>query len=313
MSEDFKRFVETLQAQNTIKVVMSLQVIGEYDYSNCTPDKLEQIILGIQPNSPKAIITICYVMSLYAKYLDNQKLYQMIQDMDKNKVWAKAKPNASKKFISHSLFDEVYHDIGVYEEFNSFYYQTLFRCLYEGIYNDDMSVIKNLRASDIKGNVVELHEDDGNSYELQISNELANGLRELAMYDVWERKNRSGICHIKLSGVYSDSCFKVEFRGGSDESSYRYSYYRSLRKISKEYLEYNLLPLQLYVSGIMYRIGLKLNEYGISFEDAFATHNRDRVVSGIIASELSRCNCKTEVKNFRQMVKGHLDVFKCLE
>lgn len=313
MSEDFKRFVETLQAQNTIKVVMSLQVIGEYDYSNCTPDKLESIILSIQPNSPKAIITICYVMSLYAKHLNNHKLYQMIQDMDKNKLWEKAKPNASKKFISHSLFDEVYHDIGVYEEFNSFYYQTLFRCLYEGIYNDDMSVIKNLRASDIKGNVVELHEDDGNSYELQISNELANGLRELAMYDVWERKNRSGICHIKLSGVHSDSCFKVELRGRSDESSYRYSYYRSLRKISKEYLEYNLLPLQLYVSGMMYRIGLQLNEYNINFEDAFATHNRDRVVSGIIASELSRCNCKTEVKNFRQMVKGHLDVFKYLE
>ena len=313
MSEDFKRFVETLQAQNTIKVVMSLQVIGEYDYSNCTLDELENIILSIQPNSPKAIITICYVMSLYAKHLNNHKLYQMIQDMDKNKLWAKAKPNASKKFISHSLFDEVYHDIGVYEEFNSFYYQTLFRCLYEGIYNDDMSVIKNLRASDIKGNVVELHEDDGNSYELQISNELANGLRELAMNDIWERKNRSGICHIKLSGVHSDSCFKVELRGRSDESSYRYSYYRSLRKISKEYLEYNLLPLQLYVSGMMYRIGQKLNEYDISFEDAFATHNRDRVVSGIIANELSRCNCKTEVKNFRQMVKGHIDVFKYLE
>lgn len=310
MSEEFNQFVETLQAPNTIKVVTSLQVVGEYDYSNCTPDELERIILDIRPNSPKAIITICYVMSLYAKYLGDKKLYQMIQDIDRNKLWIKAKPNASKKFISYSLFNEVYHDIGVYEEFNAFYYQTLFRCLYEGIYNDDMSVIKNLRASDIKDNVVVLHEDNGNSYELQISNELANGLKELAIYNTWERKNRSGVCHIKLTGVHSDSCFKVEFRGGSDDSSYRYSYYRSLRRISKEYLEYNLLPLQLYVSGIMYRIGLKLDENDISFEDAFATHNRDRLVSGIIAEELHRCNCKTEVKNFRQMVKGHLDVFK---
>lgn len=186
MSEEFKLFVETLQTPNTIKVVTSLQVIGDYDYSNCTPDDLEQIILDMKPNSPKAIITICYVMSLYAKYLDNQKLYQMIQDVDKNKLWSKAKPNASRKFISHSLFTEVYHDIGVYEEFNSFYYQTLFRCLYEGIYNDDMSVVKNLRASDIKDNIVVLYDDDGNSHELQISNGLANGLKELAMYDVWE-------------------------------------------------------------------------------------------------------------------------------
>lgn len=311
MSEEFKRFVETLQAPNTIKVVTSLKVIGDYDYSNCTPTDLEKIILNMKPNSPKAIITICYVMSLYARYLGNEKLYQMIQDVDRNKLWLKAKPNASRKFISHSLFTEVYHDIGVYEEFNSFYYQTLFRCLYEGIYNDDMSVVKNLRASNINGNIAVLYDDDGNSYKLQISNELANGLRELAMYDVWERKNRSGICHIKLSGIYPDSCFKVEMRSRADDSSYRYSYYRSLRKISKEYLEYNLLPLQLYVSGIMYRIGLKFEEQDIDLEDAFSTHNRDRIVSGIIADELHRCNFKTEVKNFRQMVKGHLDVFRC--
>ncbi|MBR5604252.1 MAG: hypothetical protein IKW51_08635 [Bacteroidales bacterium] len=310
MSEEFKRFVETLQTQNTIKVVKSLQVIGDYNYLNCTPVDLEQIILSIKPNSPKAIITICYVMSLYAKYLGDNKLYQMIQNVDKNKLWLKAKPNASKKFISHSLFTEVYHDIGVYEEFNSFYYQTLFRCLYEGIYNDDMSVIKNLRASDIKDNIVVLHDDNGDCYELQISNELADGLRELAIYDVWERKNRNGICHIKLSGIHSDTCFKVEMRSRSDDSSYRYSYYRSLRKISKEYLEYNLLPLQLYVSGIMYRIELKLKEQNIDLEDAFATHNRDRIVSGIISNELQRCNFNTEVKNFRQMVKGHLDIFK---
>jgi hypothetical protein len=311
MREEFKRFVETLQTPNTIKVVTSLQVIGEYDYSNCTATDLEQIILSIKPNSPKAIITICYVMSLYAKYLNDERLYQMIQGIDRGKMWLKAKPNASRKFISHSDFTEVYHNIGVYEEFNSFYYQTLFRCLYEGIYNDDMSVVKNLRASDINGNIVMLYDDDGSSYELQISNELADGLKELSMYDVWERKNRSGICHIKLSGIYADSCFKVELRSRVDDSSYRYSYYRSLRKISKDYLEYNLLPLQLYVSGIMYRIGLQLRKKNISLEEAFSTHNRDRIVSGIITNELHRCNFKTEVKNFRQMVKGHLDVFKC--
>ena len=309
MSEEFKKFVETLQAPNTIKVVNSLQVIGQYDYSNCTPDDLEQIVLNTKPNSPKAIITTCYVMGLYARYLGNEELYQMIQELDNNDLWLKAKPNAAKKFISNSKYEEVYHDIGVYEEFNSFYYQTLFRCLYEGIYNDDMSVIKNLKSSDINGNILTLHEDNGHSYEMKISNELADELKELGFLNIWERKNRSGICRINMTGIYPDSCFKVELRGGSDDSSYRYSYYRSLRKISKSYLEYNLLPLQLYVSGMMYRIGLKLEEHNISLEDAFSTHNRDRVVKEIISNELQRCNCNTEVKNFRQMVKGHLDIF----
>lgn len=309
MSEDFKRFVETLKAPNTIKVVNSLQVIGQYDYSNCTLDDLEQIVLSTKPNSPKAIITTCYVMGLYARYLKDEKLYQMIQELDNNTLWLEAKPNASKKFISNSKFNEVYHDIGIYEEFNAFYYQMLFRCLYEGIYSDDMSVIKNLKSSDIHGNKILLHDDNGHSYEINVSDELANELKELGYTDVWERKNRSGICRIKTTGIHHDSCFKVELRGGSDDTSYRYSYYRCLRKISKEYLEYNLLPLQLYVSGIMYRIRLKLEQHGISLEDAFSAHNRDKIVKDIISAELERCNCNTEIKSFRQMVKGHLDVF----
>ena len=231
MSEDFKRFIETLEAPNTIKVVNSLQVIVQYDYSNCTPNDLEQIILNTRPNSPKAIITVCYVIGLYARYLGDERLYQMIQEIDNNILWLKAKPNAAKKFISNSKFNEVYHDIGVYEEFNSLYYQMLFKCLYEGIYNDDMSVIKNLKSSDIHGNTIVLHEDNGNTYEIQVSNELADGLRELGYNNIWERKNRSGICRIKMTGIYNDSCFKVELRGGSDDSSYRYSYYRCFKII----------------------------------------------------------------------------------
>lgn len=309
MNDNFMNFVKTLESPNTIKVVNSLQAIGQYDYSECTPVDLEQIILSIHPNSPKAIITICYVMGLYAKYLDDDKLYNMIQDIDRNSLWLMAKPNAPKKFISHSSFEEVYHDVGVYEDLNSFYYQTLFRCLYEGIYTDDMSVIKNLRASDVNGNKVTLREDNGHSYDLIVSIELANNLKDLGTIDIWERKNRYGVCQIKTTGLYFDSCFKVENRKGSSEYTYRYSYYRILRKIAKEYLEYNLLPLQIYISGMMYRIGLKLKEHDISLEEAFADQNRDRLVSKIISEELTRCNCDTEIRNFRQAVKGHLDVF----
>lgn len=309
MSDDFKKFVETLEAPNTIKVVNSLQAIGKFNYSNCTHDDLEQIILSMKPNSLKTIITICYVIGLYARYLKDDRLYQMAQDIDKSILWEKAKPNASKKFISHNNFEEVYHNIGVYEELNSFYFQTLFKCIYEGVYNDDMSVIKNLRASDINGNIVTLKEDNGHSYDMEVSKEFAIDLKELGKINTWERKNRYGVFQMKIEGLYPDSCFKVENRKGSSEYAYRYSYYRILRKIAKDYLEYNLLPLQLYVSGMMYRISLKLEEHNISLEDAFADQNRDRLVSKIISSELERCNCNTEVRNFRQIVKGHLEVF----
>lgn len=309
MDSNFDGFINTFESPNTQKVARSLRKLGEYDYSNITSIEVEQIILDMKPNSPKAITTICYIMSLYAKYIGNDDLYYIIHDLDRMAIWIIAKNNADKKFISHDTFENVYHDIEMYEDYNAFYQQTLFRCLYEGIYNDDMSVIKNLRASDVNENIVTLRDDDGVEHDLCISDKLANDLKHLGDLDVWERKNRYGAFNLKIDGLYPDSCFKVENRKGSSEYSYRYSYYRILRKISKEYVGYSLLPLQLYVSGIMYRIGLKLNELGICIEDAFSDGNRNKAINKIIRDELGRCNCDTEVRNFREMVKGHLDVF----
>lgn len=309
MGSEFEKFVETFESSNTIKVVNSLQALGQYDYRGCTPVDIEQVILSLKPNSPKAITTSIYILSLYAKFLKNDRLYHIVQDLDRNVLWLMAKPNAPKKFISHSRFEEVYKDIEMYEDYNAFYQQTLFRCLYEGIYNDDMSVVKNLRASDVNGDIVTLREDNGNSYEIQVSSALAEDLKKLGNVDLWERRNRYGTVKITINGLYPDSCFKVENRKGSSEYSYRFTYYRILRKIAKEYLEYNLLPLQLYVSGIMFRIGLRLQEHGISLEEAFAPQNKNRIVNKAISWELNRCNCNTEVRNFREIVKGHIDVF----
>lgn len=309
MNENFKTFINTFESANTAKVVKSLSKLGEFDYTNFTPVDLEQVVLRMNPNSQKDITTILYVLSLYAKYIGDKNLETIVHDADRSAIWLMAKPNANKKFISNTLFNTVYHDIGVYEEYNSFYYQTLFKCLYEGIYNDDLSVIKNLKSSDIKGNIVTLREDNGHSYELTISDSLSNDLCNLGEINVWERRNRYGTCRINIIGLYSDSCFKVENRRGSSAYSYRFTYYRMLRKISKDYVGYNLLPLQLYVSGIMYRIKLELDSHGITLEDAFSDNNKNRIVRNVISKELARCNNDTEVRNFREMVKGHVEIF----
>lgn len=309
MNNDFEGFIKTFDSPNTVRVVKSLQAIGDYDYSNCTPFDIENIILNLKPNSPKAITTIIYIMSLYAKYLGNKDMLYMIEDIDRNALWLLAKPNAAKKFISNKDFENVYHEIGVHEEHNSFYIQTLFRCLYEGIYCDDMSVIKNLRASDVNDSVVTLRDDNGNEYNITVSDRLAGDLVKLGDVDTWSRNNRYGVCSIAITGLHKDSCFKVENRKGSSEYSYRFSYYRILRNIAKNYVGYSLLPLQLYVSGIMYRIGKMLKQHDIAIQDAFSDNNRDKIVNTIITNELTRCMCDTPVRNFREMVKGHLEVF----
>ena len=112
-----------------------------------------------------------------------------------------------------------------------------------------------------------------------------------------------------MRGVYKDSVFKIEDRSTASNDSYKFTYYAKLRKIAKEYVEYSLLPLQLYTSGIMHRIKNELDKVGVTLEEAFADNSRNKMAHLIISKELIRCNSSIEVGNFRELVKGHLDSF----
>jgi len=311
-----ERFIESIEVPNTLKVVKFVLRDVDINIENFSLMELEQFILDLKPSSPKTIITIIYVLGMYAKWLQEKgivsddNLYQMIQSLDKKLLWKKAKPNAKKKFISHEQYKRVIHDIAMYEEFNALYYELLFSCIYYGIYNDDLSVIKNLKKSDIDDNgIILLHEDNGHSYKIKVSERLAKDLKQLADINIWERRNRFGICKVDMRGAYNDSVFKIENRSTASNDSYRFTYYAKLRKIAKEYLEYSLLPLQLYTSGIMHRIKVELDKNEISLEEAFADNSRNRMAHLIISKELMRCNSNIEVGNFRELVKGHLDSF----
>lgn len=312
---NINRFIESVEVPNTAKVVKFVLKDVDVNIENYSIMEMEQFILDLKPSSPKSIITICYVLGLYAKWLQECKIvpddtmYQMIQSLDKKLLWTKAKPRAKKKFISNEQFEKVIHDISLYEEHNALYYELLFKSIYNGIYSDDLSVIKNLRKSDIDNSIVMLHEDNGHSYKLKIPEKLSEDLIKLADINTWERKNRFGVCQVNMRGVHKDSIFKIEDRNTSSEGSYRFSYYARLRKIAKEYVEHSLLPLQLYVSGIMYRIKIELTKNDISLEEAFAENSRNKMAHLIISKELLRCNSNMEIGNFRELVKGHLDTF----
>ena len=204
----------------------------------------------------------------------------------------------------------VIKDIATYEEYNALYYELLFNCIWSGIYNDDLSVIKNLRASDIEDNgVLTLREDNGHAYKFKVSERLAKDLKQLSNINIWERRNRFGVCKVEMRGIYSDSVFKIENRSTASQDSFRFTFYAKLRKIAKEYLEQPLLPLQLYASGLMYRIKVELEKNNISLEDAFSDNSRNRMAHLIIQKELTRCNSNFELGNFRELVKGHLESF----
>ena len=260
MDNKVQQFIESIEVPNTRKVFKHVfNKIDVDNIENCNLIQIEQLIVNSQQSSPKSIITTIYVLSSYAKWLkeqdiiDNDDFYRLLQSLDKKLLWKKVKPQAKKKFISYEQYKETVHDIGLYEDFNALYYQSLFKCIYEGLYSDDMSVIKNLRKSDIGENIVVLHEDNGHTYKLKITERLAYELKELSNINIWERQNRFGAFKVETKGIYPDSVFKVESRsrGESSEISYKFSYYNKLRKISKEYIDYGLPPFQLYISGIM--------------------------------------------------------------
>lgn len=315
MNENMERFINSIESPNSQKVAKFALKDIEGNIENYSQIELEQVILDKHPSSPKEITTIVYILSSYSNYLQEQgvvkdnNMYEILQSIDKKMLWKKAKPQAKKKFISNEQFKRVVHDISLYEEYNSLYYETLFRAIYEGLYNDDLSVIKNLRKSDINENIVTLREDNNHVYKIKVSERLAKDLRQLADINIWERRNRFSVCKVEMRGVYSDSVFKIENRSTASNDSYRFTYYAKLRKIAKEYLEYSLLPLQLYTSGVMHRIKIELDENGIPLEEAFAQNSRNRIAHLIISKELLRCNSSIEVGNFRELVKGHLDSF----
>lgn len=317
MKDYIQEFINSVESINSQKVINHVfKRIGNIDVTNYNLIQMEKLILDANPNSPKDITTIIYVLSSYVKWLNeqgivkNDDIYQVLQSLDKGLLWKKASPFSKKKFISHKQYQQIVKDIATFEEYNALYFEMLFSCIYHGIYNDDMSVLKNLRRKDIQEDgMVTLREDNGHIYLMKIPERLAKDLIQLSSINEWIRPNRFGLCHVEMKGVYQDSVFKVENRSTNSENSYKFAYYSKLRKISKEYVGHSLLPLQLYVSGIVYRIKNELDKNGLSLEEALVKNSRNKIVHMIIEKELTRCNNNIEIGNFRELIKGHLDSF----
>lgn len=313
---NIERYIGEIESPNTQKVAKyALKNVND-NIENYSLMELEQFILDRKPSSPKEIVTVCYILGSYSKWLkeqgiiNNDNLYQIVNSLDKKLLWKKCKPNAKKKFISYKDYKRVIKDIATYEEYNALYYELLFSCIWHGIYNDDLSVIKNLRTSNIGNNgIIILEEDNGHTYKFKIPEKLASDLKQLGNINTWQRPNRFGICNVDMRGAYPDSIFKIENRSTASNDSYRFTFYAKLRKIAKEYLEHSLLPLQLYTSGVMHRIKVELDKNDIPLEEAFFQNSRNKIAHLIISKELMRCNSSIEVGNFRELVKGHLDSF----
>lgn len=317
MENNKEKFLEYLESTNVsagiAKSVMKL--FDEEKLLACNSYlEFEQMIIDVQPTTKKFITTICYVLSKYYEWLKDNSIIEhdmseVIKSVDRNIVWEKAKSDKLKKFISHDDLEDLLHDVGMFE-LNALHYQTLIRCIYEGIYSDKMEVFDNLTASSISGNIVMLN-DGTETYKMKIPQKLADDLIELAGINEWEMNHRNGSIQTReIAGLYPDSVFKFEAkRLQVNNGTLRYNYYQRLRKIFKEYLDYKIVPRHLYISGMMYRISVRLKAEGYTVEDAFKHSNKDHRVTEIIQMELDRCHCRLGTNRFREIVMDYLEVF----
>lgn len=314
MNEQYQKFIDSNDSDSTkksLKFYFELLDKHYIDISSETITTIEQlekvfVICGI--NNFNSLISFRSVLKGYAIFINDKVLFNLVRKLDIYKVLKKIKPNMKHTYLSSSEFQDIYNAIGVYNEdtfsYNALYYKSLFQSIYEGIYCEDMSVLKNLRASDIEGNVVTIRDDNGSEWKTDISEQLASDLLVLANESIWYRKNRNGLCNIKTEGLYYDSVFKVEIRAYDSKYSYRSSYYIRLRKITKEYIGYSVAPKNLFLSGIINRIK---EQYGKSDEEfVLGIQNSDPLLVEIYNQEAKRCNYNVGFWNFRQTVSGRI-------
>ena len=304
--------------QKMVRNMLKRMELTDKDVTQITDsEQFRQIILTAKPNSVKAITNCLYALKKYFEYLVENHIVSVntldvIEDIDRTQLWKIAKefPYA-RKYITNQEYKDTVLNIGLHEEYNPVYYQTIFMALYEGMYSDDgLSVLKNIRKQDIdlENNIAILHQDNGQECKLKISTKLAENLIELSQTFVWERANPKGLCQVEMSGVFPDSCFKKEIRS-TESDTYFHVYYNRIRKIGKEYLERNVKPIDIYISGIMYRLSQRFKQYDIDIVDAFKRDNRDRKVTNIIERELFQSNYRNSVGEFREAVSGYADLF----
>ena len=119
--ERIKEFINSIEVENTAKVVKHVLGDVEEKIENYTKSELEKFVLDKQPDSYRAIVTICYVIGAYAKWLDKNypfegnTLLELVNSIDKKQLWKKIKPTARKKFVTYHDLKRVIKDESVKE------------------------------------------------------------------------------------------------------------------------------------------------------------------------------------------------------
>lgn len=312
MNEKYSEFLksfEGMQADGTTQMLAYYSRLGDFDYSECTVDDLKELIKEFNPRTVTVVTRIMLVMRKYANFLNDNHFIETLSKLNRKDVWNEIKPDMTKKFFSNEDIEELFEAINLDNELNNVvYYRSLIRCIYEGIYSKDLSVLKNLKSTDLNGNVITVREDSGNTYELEISKKLADDIKELGYIDYWVQRNARTEYEIKTIGEDKRSCFKINRR--RDGVTYYDYYYKRMHFIFKKYYGHVVSPFVIYISGMMHRIKIALEKNGFTLRESFMEQNRDILTREIIEHEMKRSNCNMLLGELKERVRGCIDNFE---
>lgn len=292
------------------------------DKTMCDMDAqdLAQIVIDSKPSSLQDVSSATLAIKEYIRWLGEQnktipRSLNQIEFLNKQMIYNASieKNGVEKKYISKSDLDSAIDKI-YNSEVNYEYCVALVMAIYEGIYSDDMDVIRNLKRSDVGDGYVVLTNDDGYRWRFDVSEELTELLVKVSrITEFYIRTPRDDYRPEKEFVGWDgseDACFKVPSRTvvADRKKSSAQSYRFRIRKMD-EYFGRHIKPKDIYISGIVNRINDKLAEHGITLNEAFAFRGMNRIAINIIKEELKRSGHEKNIAHLRSIIKGHLDEF----
>lgn len=273
-----------------------------------------------KPISKREITVMLTTAARYAKYINDDYLLNVIEqvrDIGRSSIWEIAKPNAEQSFFTRKEFEVVMKGLNPNDpdegfEENTLYYRTLFWAVYEGIYSYDMSVIENIRASDIDliNKQITLRDNKDNIYVMNdMPEQLLNDLILCSKLQYWEQRKRgNGISRYDMIGKYPDACFKA--LSSRAKQNLKAGYQAKLKKVTTAFFDSKISPPHIYYSGIAHRIADRLKENDISIDSAFRKRNNAFLPVSIIRQELERSHYNNPVHKFKEIIDSHLEIME---
>ena len=320
MSERLQCFLDKVTSENanyglsTKWFAQKVQSVCDFDIvMDMSQDELSGLLIEVHPTNARSISCYLNMLRRYAAYVGHERFIEISKGIDTTTIWNQYNTSSDRKrrYLSHSEFQSMLFNMQMEDVMNVNYYITLMQAIYEGIYSDDMSALTNMRGQDVRGNIVIVRCDNKEPFELEITSDLAERLRELAELNRWERKNRSGEFTVAIEGNYPDSCFKVENRNYVVDRDYKDCYYRYIRKVVEmTELDFPLRAKNLYISGIMHRVKEQLESKGMTLEQTFAFKRRWGDDVEIVRKELERVHYPYVYRDFTKLVTGYIADFQ---